>query len=120
MYGKKIFASFFDNANLELLGRGRIAFKYTEEVLRFRGVVRLATRFKFVKRDELWSTVGSKYMPAVDFWRTSMGRDRFKEILSAHIYSKQPQFHPSNLISEQYQWVLVDDHVANFNKKLCS
>ena len=86
------------------------------EVLRFQGLVRLATCFEFVKRDELWSTIGKKYMPAVEFGEIGMGRDRFKEILSAHRYSKQPPSRPSNLCSEQYQWVLVDYHVANFNR----
>ena len=38
-----------------------------DEALRFQGVVRLATHFEFRKRDELWSTVGRKYIPAVNF-----------------------------------------------------
>ena len=45
MYGKYIFASFFDNTNLELPRQGRISFKDMAEVLRLHGVVRLATRF---------------------------------------------------------------------------
>ena len=57
------------------------------EELRFQGVVRLAIYFKFGKQDELWSNVGSKYMPVVDFGKTVMGRDRFKEIFSAQRYS---------------------------------
>ena len=79
-------------------------------------MVRLATRFEFSKRDELWSTVGRKYMPAVEFRKTGTVRDRFKDIFSAQRYSKQPPSRPSNLISEQYQWMLVDDHISNFNK----
>ena len=59
------------------------------EALRFQGGVRLATHFEFGKWDELWSTVGSKYMPDVKFGKTGMGCDRFKEILSAQRYSKQ-------------------------------
>ena len=55
------------------------------KALRFQGVVMLVTRFEFGKRDELWSTMGSKYMPAVEFGKTVMGRDRFKEIFSSQI-----------------------------------
>ena len=65
---------------MELLRRVRNPFKEMYEVLRFQGVVRLATRFEFGKRDELWSTMGRKYMPAVEFGKTSMVRDIFKEI----------------------------------------
>ena len=61
--------------------------------------------------------MGRKYIPAVEFGKTGMGRDRFKEIFSEQRYSKQPPSHPSNLSSKQYRWMLVDDHVANFNKK---
>ena len=67
---------------MELLRRGRIPFKDMAEVLQFQGVVRLTNRFEFGKRDELWSTVGRKYMPAVEFGKTGIGRDRFKEIFS--------------------------------------
>ena len=87
---KKLFASFFGNTNLELLRRGRRLFKDMDKALRFQGVARLATHFEFGKRDELWSTVGRKYMRAVEFGKTGMGRDRFKDILSAQRYSKQP------------------------------
>ena len=80
MYGKKIFASFFENTNLELLRRGRIPFKDMAEALWFQSVVRLATRFEFGKRDEIWSTVDRKYIPSVEFVKNGMGRDIFKEI----------------------------------------
>ena len=116
MYGKKTFPSFFDNNNLELLRRGRNPFKDMVKVLRFQGVVRFAFRFEFRKRDELWSTVGRKYISAVEFGKTGMGRDIFKEIFSAQRYSEQPPSRPSNLSSEQYQCMPVDDHISNFNK----
>ena len=85
MYVKKTFSSLFDNTNLELLRKGRSPFKDMAKALRFQGVVRLANRFGFRKRDELWSNVGRKYMPAVEFGKTDMGRDIFKEIFSAQI-----------------------------------
>ena len=68
----------------------RSPFKNMDESLRFQGVLRLVTRFEFGKPDELWITVGSKYMPDADFGKTGMRRDRFKEIFSAKRYSKQP------------------------------
>ena len=73
------------------------------KALRFQGVVRLETRFEFGKRDEIWSTVGRKYIPSVEFWKTGMGREIFKEIFSAQRYSEQPPSRPSNLSSEQYR-----------------
>ena len=74
----KNIAYFFDNTNLEILRRGRNIFKDIAEALRFQGVVRLVTCFDFGKRDEIWSTVGSKYMWAVEFGKNIMVRDRFK------------------------------------------
>ena len=71
---------------MELLRKSSNPFKDLAEALRFQGVVRLATRFEFGKRDELWSTVGRKYMPAVDFRKTGTVRDRFKDIFSAQRY----------------------------------
>ena len=50
------------------------------KVLRLQGVVRLVTHFEFGKQDELWSTVGSKYMIVVDFGKTGIVSDIFKEI----------------------------------------
>ena len=78
MYGKKVFASFFDNTNLELLRRGSSPFKNMADALQFHGMVRLVTYFEFGKWDYLWSTVGRKYIPYVEFGKTGMGRDRFK------------------------------------------
>ena len=83
MYGKRKFASLFDNTNLELIRRCRNPFKDMAEAFWFQGGVRLATRFEFRKQDEIWSNVGRKYMPAVEFGRTGMIRDIFKEILLA-------------------------------------
>ena len=78
IYGFKMFASFFAITNLELLRRGRSPFKDMSKALWFQGMVILATHFKFGKQDEIWSTVGSKYMPDVEFGKTGMGRDIFK------------------------------------------
>ena len=85
MYGKKS-ASFLHNTKLDLLSLGRNSFKDISEDLQFQAVVRLATYFEFGKQDELWSTVGRKYIPDVEFGKTGMGCDRLKEIFSAHRY----------------------------------
>ena len=45
-----------------------------------------------------------------------MFRDRFKEIFICQRYSKQPAQRPADVSSEQYRWMLVDDHVLLFNK----
>ena len=88
IYGLKTFAYLFDNTKLEMLRLGRIPFNDMAKALRLQVVVRFATRFEFSKQDELWITVGSKYMPAIEFGKTGMGRDIFKNILSAQRYSK--------------------------------
>ena len=41
-------------------------------------------------------------MPAVEFGNTGIGRDRFKDILLAKRYSKQPPYRSSNLSLEEY------------------
>ena len=74
----KNIASFFENTNLELLRQGRKPFKDMAKALRFQGLVILATRIDFGKRDEIWSTVVKKYMSAVEFGNNGMGCDRFK------------------------------------------
>ena len=86
MHGINFFDSFFDNTNLELLMRGRNPFKDVAEALRFQVVARLVTLFEFGKLDELWSTVGRKYMPAVEFGTTGMDGDRSKEDFLGHIW----------------------------------
>ena len=63
IYVLKQFASFFDSTNLELLRQGRSVFKDMAEELWFKVVVRLVTSFELGKRDELWSNVGTKYIP---------------------------------------------------------
>ena len=94
MYGKKTFASLFENTNCDMLWRGRSEFKDKAKALRFQGVMRLATRFEIGKWDEICITVGRKYMPDYEFGETGMGCDRFKEIFSAQRYSKQTSPRP--------------------------
>jgi hypothetical protein len=47
------------------------------ELLRFIGVLLLSNRFEFGSRASLWSTIGSKYIPAASFGKTGMARSRF-------------------------------------------
>ena len=88
MYRKKYLLLFFYNTNLELLRQDRNPFKDMVKALRFQGVVRLATHFELSKWDELWITVGRKYMPDVEFGKTYMVRDIIKEIFLAQRYQK--------------------------------
>ena len=79
---------FVDKTNLDLLRQVRSPFKDMAGALRFLGVVRLETCFEFSKLDKLWSTVGRKYIAAVEFGKTLMGHYRFNEIFSAYRYTK--------------------------------
>lgn len=86
------------------------------EILKFFGVIILATRFEFGSRASLWSTTASaKYEQAPAFGRTSMSRKRFDEIWSSIRFSQQPTVRPDGMSSEQHRWLLVDNFVANFN-----
>jgi hypothetical protein len=60
------------------------------EILRFFGVMILMTRFKFGKRESLWSSkMTSKYIPAPEFGITGITRSRFRELRSAIRFSQQ-------------------------------
>ena len=61
--------------------------------------------------------MGREYIPAVEFGKTGVVRDRFDDIFSStEILKTTPPSRPSNLRPEQYRWMLVDDVVAKFNK----
>ena len=86
------------------------------EILKFFGIMILATRFEFQSRASLWSnTAPSKYIPAPSFGRTGMSRNRFDELFSCVRWSEQPEEKPSGMSSETYRWLLVDGFVKWFN-----
>ena len=86
------------------------------ELLKFFGILILATRFEFSKRSDLWRTAPpNKYIPAPAFGTTGMGRVRFDRLMQCLRFSYQPDVRPEGMSSEAYRWMLVDDFVENFN-----
>jgi Transposase IS4 len=88
----------------------------SSEVLKYIGIMVLATRCQFSNRRDLWNTVpSSPYEIAYNFGRTGMTRHRF-DILHCNMrYSRQLEDRPLGMSSECYRWMLVDDFVTNFN-----
>ena len=85
--------------------------------VKFFGVMLLATCFEFGSRASLWSNVTTnKYIPAPSFGQTGMPRKRFDDLWMCIRFSEQPPNRPSEMTSEQYRWRLVDDFVKNFNE----
>jgi hypothetical protein len=86
------------------------------ELLKFIGILILATRFEFGRRSTLWSTVAIyKYIPAPQFGKTGMSRHRFDLLFRCLTFSDQPEHRPEGMSAERYRWRLVDDFVVNFN-----
>ena len=86
------------------------------ELLKFFGLLILATKFEFTSRASLWSKTSlEKFESAPNFGRTGMHRDRFDTIFRHIRFSEQPTTRPDHLNSNQYRWMLVDDFVNNFN-----
>lgn len=78
------------------------------EILKFFGVVLLATKYEFTKRSTLWSnSPPSKYESAPSFGRTGMRCIRFGE---------QPTIRLPDMSSEKYRLLLVDEFVDSFNE----
>jgi Transposase IS4 len=82
----------------------------------FIGLVHLSIRFEFGSRARLWSTIGSKYLPAASFGKTGMARSRFDTLWSCLIFSEQPVTRPQGMSSERCRWMRVHDFVHRFNK----
>ena len=99
------------------LGMARKTYTSAGEIVKFFGVMLLATRFEFGSRASLWSNVTTnKYIPAPSFGQTGMPWKRFDDLWMCIRFSEQPPNRPSEMTSEQYRWRLVDDFVKNFNK----
>ena len=58
----------------------------------------------------------NKYIPAPLFGLTGMPRKQFDDLWMCIRFSDQPCNHPSEMTSEQYRWILVDDFIKNFNE----
>jgi hypothetical protein len=91
------------------------------EIVKFFGVIVLATKFEFDDRRSLWATTAtSKYIPAPLFGKTMMSRNRFDDLWRCIRFSDQPSVRPSDMTAEQYRWKLVDDFVTSFNEHRAS
>jgi Transposase IS4 len=90
-------------------------------MLKYIGILVLATRCQSSSRRELWNTVPkTPYDIAYNFGRTGMSRHRFED-LHGHIrYSRQLEERPVGMSFECYRWMLVDDFVTNFNNHRAS
>jgi len=85
------------------------------ELFKFFGILILATRFEFGRR-ELWSTIPlTRYQPACAFGNTGMSRNRFDVLFTTVVWSNQPEERPGCMTSEYYRWKLVSDFVDCFN-----
>lgn len=87
------------------------------ELLRFIGIILLATKYDWNDRADLWSTTNpSKYVNAINFGKlTNMSRNRFDFLWKHMRFSHQPQEIPEGMSSTKYRWMLVDDFVEAFN-----
>ena len=74
-----------------------------EELLKWFGVLILATRFEFGSRSDLWSTTGpSKYIDAPAFGKkTGMSRNRFDELWRCVRWSEQPAKRPAGMSTSE-------------------
>jgi hypothetical protein len=90
----------------------------TGEMLKFFGVMILATRYEFGCRRSLWSTTPlTKYVPAPSFGNlTGMSKNRFDDIWSCVVWSFQQKDRPEDMTHEAHRWMLVEDFVDNFNE----
>ena len=71
------------------------------EIVKFFGVMLLATRFEFGSRASLWSNVTTnKYIPAPSFGQTGMPRKRFDDLWMCIRFSEQPPNRPSGVSLE--------------------
>jgi len=100
---------------LEIKGKNRLT---VGELLKFFGVMILATRYEFGDRKSLWATKSScKYVPAPAFGKmTGMARDRFDDIWNNIVWSTQAKERADDESHEGHRWKLVEDHVKNINE----
>ncbi|KAL9179705.1 hypothetical protein ACHAXT_008995 [Thalassiosira profunda] len=90
-----------------------------QELIKFFGICLLITRTNYSgDRHGLWDggNVHSKYLPSYDFNKTGMGRNRFDAIWYALTWSRQPTEKPQDMSSKRYRWMLLDDHIRNYNE----
>ena len=86
-------------------------------IIKWFGIIILATRFEFVDRDSLWSNVSkSKYRSAPDFCNTSINRHCLDMLWRHFLWINQPDVRDEGTSHEAHRWKLVEDLVNHFNK----
>ena len=88
----------------------------TGELLKFIGILVLGTRYQFGKRRELWAVQAKNRLLSAPCFgtKTGMPRNRFEDIWSSLVFSKQGE-RAANELSEVHRWRLIDDFVEALN-----
>ena len=88
-------------------------------MIKWFGIIILATRFEFGDRSSLWYTVSqSKYRSAPTFGKNVMNRHCF-DMLWRHVRcSHQPDVWDESTSHEAHRWEIIEDFVNNFNDYL--
>jgi len=94
------------------------------EVLKFFGILIIATRFQFRSRADLLATAPrSKHMPAPAFGeRTGISRHRFDTMWSAPRSSRQQTGGPSteDASGERSRWAPINDFISSINNQMAA
>ena len=86
-------------------------------MIKWFGIIILATRLEFGDRARLWSTVSqSKYRFAPAFVNTGMNRHRFDVLWRHFRWSHHPDVQGEGNIHEAIWWKLVEELVTHFNE----
>ena len=88
-------------------------------MIKWFGIIILATRFEFGDRSSLWSNVSqSKYRYAPAFDKTGMNRHRFDMLWIHVIWIHHPDVQDEGKSHEAHFWKLVEEFVTRFNEYL--
>ena len=83
--------------------------KTKEEIIKWFGIIILATRFEFGDRASLWYTVSqSRYRSAPDFGNTGMNRHRLDMLWSNFWWSHHRDVKDEGMIHEAHLWKTVE------------
>ena len=87
------------------------------EMIKWFGIIILATRFEFGDRASLWSTVSqSKYRSATSFVNTGINRHHFDMIWRHVLCIHQPDVQGEGTSHEAHRWNIVEEFVTDFNE----
>ena len=98
------------------MGKHNFAPTTFHEAVKFLGILLLITRFEFGSQRDLWSAFRrSNYIPAANLGKTGISKNRFDQLIKCWRWSHQPEQRPTNMSSEEFRWMLVEDFVELFN-----